>query len=416
MTSIGGSSPSYDADGNVTNDFLHSYAWNGYGRPTTIDGVGVTYDALDRVVEQNRSGAYTQFLYSPTGFKMINLNGQSAVDDFVPLAGGAVAVYSPGGIYLRHADWLGSSRFASWLSSRTMYYDGAYGPFGEPYAQAGTTDVNFTGMNQDTVANLYDFPAREYGTQGRWPSPDPAGPAAVDPTNPQSWNRYAYVLNNPLAFIDPLGLFKCYDQNGNEISAASEQECTRQGGIVSGGAITITVSDTPGPVPPIIFLPPPGLVDSGGVGGGNSGGGPANNGNIAKSVTNTCLTSYNNSRVAKGIQFFSFYHLVTDFRNALPGWTVLPAAKYAAAKTASWVSQQIGTTEFLSVTSNVSTVIPSTTSAVVDLAEAGAKAGATPAIVVGTGLDALANAGCATVGRQATGQMTPLPPGWASSL
>jgi hypothetical protein len=28
----------------------------------------------------------------------------------------------------------------------------------------------------------------------------------VDPRNPQSWNRYAYVLNNPLALVDPLGL------------------------------------------------------------------------------------------------------------------------------------------------------------------------------------------------------------------
>jgi RHS repeat-associated protein len=87
-----------------------------------------------------------------------------------------------------------------------MYYDGAYAPFGEPYAQSGTADPAFTGQRQDTVAGLYDFPARQYSYQGRWSSPDPAGLAAVDPFNPQSWNRYAYVLNNPLAMIDPLGL------------------------------------------------------------------------------------------------------------------------------------------------------------------------------------------------------------------
>ena len=47
-------------------------------------------------------------------------------------------------------------------------------------------------------------------------TPDPAGMAAVDPTNPQSWNRYAYVMNNPLNFIDFVGL-ECYasDQFGN---------------------------------------------------------------------------------------------------------------------------------------------------------------------------------------------------------
>ncbi len=43
-------------------------------------------------------------------------------------------------------------------------------------------------------------------TQGRWLTPDPAGMAAVDVTNPQTWNRYAYVTNNPLSLTDPTGL------------------------------------------------------------------------------------------------------------------------------------------------------------------------------------------------------------------
>ena len=38
---------------------------------------------------------------------------------------------------------------------------------------------------------------------GRWLTPDPL---AGDVMNPQSLNRYAYVLNNPINFIDPLGL------------------------------------------------------------------------------------------------------------------------------------------------------------------------------------------------------------------
>jgi hypothetical protein len=37
---------------------------------------------------------------------------------------------------------------------------------------------------------------------------DPAGLAAVDLSNPQSWNRYAYVINDPLIYFDPLGLQK----------------------------------------------------------------------------------------------------------------------------------------------------------------------------------------------------------------
>src|SRR5260370_19857864 len=63
-----------------------------------------------------------------------------------------------------------------------------HAPFGEPYARAGATALSFTGQNQDTVSGEYDFLAREYSMQGRWPSPDPAGLAAVDPSNPQSSN------------------------------------------------------------------------------------------------------------------------------------------------------------------------------------------------------------------------------------
>jgi RHS repeat-associated protein len=103
---------------------------------------------------------------------------------------------------LRHPS---SSRLAS-TPSRVLYAGAAYGPYGESYATTGT-DLNFTGQNQDTVPGTYDFLYREYHPgQGRWISPDPAGLAAVDPANPQTWNRYAYVLNSPLNLIDPLGL------------------------------------------------------------------------------------------------------------------------------------------------------------------------------------------------------------------
>src|SRR5207247_4014617 len=120
---------------------------------------------------------------SPTGFKMQALTGQTASKDWVPLPAGATVLYSSS-VQVRHPDWLGSSRFTSDLGARTMLSDTAYAPFGEPYAQAGTTDLSFTGMDQDTSGSLYDFPARKYGIQGRWPSPDPAGLAAANPPTP----------------------------------------------------------------------------------------------------------------------------------------------------------------------------------------------------------------------------------------
>jgi RHS repeat-associated protein len=109
--------------------------------------------------------------------------------------------------YYRHSDHLGSSRFAS-TPTQTLYSDTAYSPFGEPYASSGSIDNSFTGQNQDTTAGLYDFLFREYDpNQARWTQPDPAGLASVDQTSPQSWNRYAYVLNRPTVLIDQSGLY-----------------------------------------------------------------------------------------------------------------------------------------------------------------------------------------------------------------
>lgn len=143
------------------------------------------------------------------------MNGSTLTKAFVSLPGGVQAVYNSSGLqYFRHPDWLGSSRLST-TTSRTKYYDVAYAPFGEPYSGSGTQDLSFTGQNQDTESSqvpggaggLYDFLYREHSpVQGRWLSPDPAGLAAANPSDPQTWNRYAYVGNRPLNSVDSLGL------------------------------------------------------------------------------------------------------------------------------------------------------------------------------------------------------------------
>jgi RHS repeat-associated protein len=67
----------------------------------------------------------------------------------------------------------------------------------------------------NTNTNLTLFRLQSPGL-GRWLSPDPLG---GDNTNPQSLNRYAYVLNNPTTFVDSLGLllpvqYTCFNQMG----------------------------------------------------------------------------------------------------------------------------------------------------------------------------------------------------------
>lgn len=206
-STLPGFTPTYDNNGNLTADSFHSYTWDAEGNTTAVDSTGLTYDALNRMVEQANGSSYTQIVYGPMGQKLALMNGQNLSKAFVPLPGGPTAVYGSGGLsYYRHADWLGSSRLAS-TPSQAVYSETTYGPYGEPYDESGIQDRSFAGQNGDTTADLNDFLFREYHpTQGRWLRPDPAGLAAVLPANPQTWNRYAYVNNNPLNSVDPFGL------------------------------------------------------------------------------------------------------------------------------------------------------------------------------------------------------------------
>jgi RHS repeat-associated protein len=209
-------SASYDANGNlkgITDSIAHTYTWDAYGKPATIDGVGLTYDALGRMVEQNRSGTYQEILYSPVG-KTALMTRQITQNIFLPLPGGEQATYTGSTIRFRHSDWLGTYRLES-NENEQEYGDVAYAPFGENYAVKNLPYLGFTGQNEDTIGQnnytapaLYDFLYREYSPNaGRWISPDPAGLQAVDFGDPQSFNRYTYVANNPLGKVDPLGLF-----------------------------------------------------------------------------------------------------------------------------------------------------------------------------------------------------------------
>ncbi|RJQ36628.1 MAG: RHS repeat-associated core domain-containing protein [Dehalococcoidia bacterium] len=77
-----------------------------------------------------------------------------------------------------------------------------YTPFGETRSGSVPTDRLFTGQRLDET-ELYYYGARYYDPSiGRFISPDTVVP---EPFNSQAFNRYSYVLNNPLIYIDPTG-------------------------------------------------------------------------------------------------------------------------------------------------------------------------------------------------------------------
>jgi RHS repeat-associated protein len=75
-----------------------------------------------------------------------------------------------------------------------------------PYA-FDSARQKFTQKERDVETGLDYFGARYYAsTQGRFMSIDPLL-ASGRIEGPQTWNRYAYSLNNPLKYIDPTGMF-----------------------------------------------------------------------------------------------------------------------------------------------------------------------------------------------------------------
>jgi RHS repeat-associated protein len=94
-----------------------------------------------------------------------------------------------------------------------------YQPFGEEiyagigqrtttqgYNQAESVRQKYAGMERDESSGMSHTLWRKYDAQsGRWTTPDPYG-GSMEIADPQSFNRYTYVQNDPVNKVDLLGL------------------------------------------------------------------------------------------------------------------------------------------------------------------------------------------------------------------
>jgi RHS repeat-associated protein len=188
-----------------------------------------------------------QYILGPSGEQMteVDYRGGSATWAHTnAYAGDVVATYlnDGQGPHYRLADWLGTTRVQV-NSAGVAELTCASLPFGDPQVPCTSppaTEQFFTGKERDAESGNDYFGARYYAsTMGRFMSPDPMGNSVADFSNPQSWNMYAYVLNNPLKYVDPTGLDCAYlNDTGDGI------ESTGSGGYwVSGQVNTLHVGD-----------------------------------------------------------------------------------------------------------------------------------------------------------------------------
>jgi RHS repeat-associated protein len=114
-------------------------------------------------------------------------------------------------LYYLHSDHLGSTSVTTSITG-TVLARQSYTPYGSVRSGGGLpTDIGFTGQRAESSGLMY-FRARYYsGVLGRFISADSIVPGAG---NPQNLNRYAYVNNNPLKYIDPSGHDPCTGRSG----------------------------------------------------------------------------------------------------------------------------------------------------------------------------------------------------------
>lgn len=212
----------YDAAGNLTNDGTQSFAYDAENKIKSVNGVSdvYRYDGDGNRIRKNfASGEKVRMVYS--GGQLIaeyDLTNGSLKKEYIYAAKGLLATVEPGtGTRYTTSDHLGSPRVVTNASGGVVSRHD-YMPFGEELGSGvggRTTGMGFivndgvrqkfTQKERDIEIGVDYFDARYYSsTQGRFTSSDEFWKDSQI-GDPQSWNKYAYVRNNPLKYIDPTG-------------------------------------------------------------------------------------------------------------------------------------------------------------------------------------------------------------------
>ncbi|MFJ7415614.1 RHS repeat-associated core domain-containing protein [Streptomyces sp. NPDC098077] len=204
ITTYGGRSFTYDADGQLKNDGLRSYTWNARGQLTGLNRTGQSssfgYEPFGTRNSKTVAEGQTKFLTDGSNPAVEqDISGStkatvamSGLDEFLTRTEGAktqVYLTDALGTVLGLADPDGTIA--------TKY---TYDPNGQS-TTSGTVSSNpytFTGRENDGTGLLF-YRARYYDPQtGRFISQDPIGQAG-------GINLYQYALSSPTTYTDPTG-------------------------------------------------------------------------------------------------------------------------------------------------------------------------------------------------------------------
>jgi len=232
------------------NQPLPADAYDGAGDLRNHPWVGqMSYDWDNRLVQFVKAGSVTDLAYDGEGRRVKKVSPTETRVYIYDAQGQLAAEYGPlaaiGGRQYLTADHLGSTRLVT-DENGAVKQRRDYLPFGEEIlasssfgnrqvvkdGQAQTTynapygpTQQFTGKERDSESGLDFFEARYFSSpQGRFTSPDAMMGKPEWLVDPQRWNRYAYVRNDPLKYIDPNGEdLVVYYWLGSDVSDADRE-------------------------------------------------------------------------------------------------------------------------------------------------------------------------------------------------
>ena len=206
--------------------------------PSVDNGSTATYvyDALNRRVSSKTSAGTTEYVYNAQGQRtwswLVNGSATGLGNEGRIYWDGQQFGYRAydGTTYFQHKSPLGTDRVRTNYQGQVVSTEISLA-FGDEFSQSSSNtqgpaqdNDQYAGTEHDQESFTEHATFRQYSsTEGRWMSPDPYD-GSYDPTNPQSLNRYSYVLNNPFSYSDALGLEEAIADGNGEYNVEGEAD------------------------------------------------------------------------------------------------------------------------------------------------------------------------------------------------
>jgi RHS repeat-associated protein len=200
----------YDANGNVINDGLNTMTYDAENRVVSVvNGSGTatySYRASGARAVKVFGGVTTVYIFDGDR-NIADYTGGTLSNEYVYLGTQAIATHANGTLYYHVKDHL-STRMYLDSAGNVAGQKGHY-PFGEDWYMSSITNRHFTSYQRDSESGN-DYAVRRFQVNrlGRFSSTDPV---YISGQNPQHFNRYSYVVNDPINRRDPKGLMDCID-------------------------------------------------------------------------------------------------------------------------------------------------------------------------------------------------------------